>query len=141
VVPVSSGLSHIAMSVPSGTLTDDYRAELLDFYGRHFAWREVESLRLPDRLTIAVGGHTYVNIRERSESMAYLGYEHFGLLVESPEEAERIWANLAGDDRDLNLEPLMRMDQGYRSFRFRYLMPLAVEVQFIPLAADVQSLP
>lgn len=47
---VSSGLSHIAMSVPAGTLTDEYRTELLDFYGRHFGWREVESLRLPDRL-------------------------------------------------------------------------------------------
>jgi hypothetical protein len=129
------------MSVPAGTLTAEYRAELLDFYGRHFGWREVESLRLPDRLTMAVGGRTYVNIRERSESMTCLGYEHFGLVVESPEDADRIWADLAGDDRDLHLEPLASGDEGYRSFRFRYLMPLAVEVQFIPPAADVQSLP
>ena len=91
-MPVSSGLSHIAMSVPAGTLTDEYRTELLDFYGRHFGWREVESLRLPDRLTMSVGGRTYVNIRERPESMTCLGYEHFGLLVESPEDADRIWA-------------------------------------------------
>jgi hypothetical protein len=137
----SSGLSHIAMSVPAGTLTDKYRAELLDFYGRHFRWREIESLRLEDRLTLSVGGRTYVNIRERSESATYHGYEHFGLLVESPEDADRIWASLASDDRDLHLGPLARGDEGYRSFRFRYLMPLAVEVQFIPPAADVQFLP
>jgi hypothetical protein len=129
------------MSVPVGTLTDEYRAELLDFYGRYFGWREIESLRLPDRLTMHVGGRTYVNIRERAESMTCLGYEHFGLVVESPEDADRIWANLDGDDRDLHLEPLASGDEGYRSFRFRYLMPLAVEVQFIPPAADVQSLP
>jgi len=140
-MPVSSGLSHIAMSVPVGTLTDEYRAELLDFYGRHFGWREIESLRLPDRLTMHVGGRDYVNIRERPESMTCLGYEHFGLLVESPEDADRIWANLDSDDRDLHLEPLASGDEGYRSFRFRYLMPLAVEVQSIPPAADVQSLP
>ena len=140
-MPASSGLSHIAMSVPVGTLTDEYRAELLKFYARHFGWREVESLRLPDRLTMSVGGRTYVNIRERPESATYQGYEHFGLLVESPDDVDRIWASLAADDRDLHLEPLARGDEGYRSFRFRYLMPLAVEVQFIPPAADVQSLP
>ena len=139
-MPVSIGLSHIAMSVRAGTLTDEYRNELLDFYGRHFGWREVESLRLPDRLTISVGGRTYINIRERPESMTCLGYEHFGLLVESPEDADRIWADLAGDDRDVHLEPLSTGDEGYRSFRFRYLMPLAVEVQFLPPAADVQLL-
>jgi len=138
---VSSGLSHIAMSVPAGTLTDAYRTELLDFYGRHFGWREIESLRLPDRLTMAVGGRTYINIRERPESMTCLGYEHFGLLVESPEDADRIWAILSGDDRELHLEPLSSGDEGYRSFRFRYLMPLAVEVQFLPPTADVQLLP
>jgi catechol 2,3-dioxygenase-like lactoylglutathione lyase family enzyme len=140
-MPVSIGLSHVAMSVPAGTLTDGYRADLSDFYGRHFGWREVESLRLPDRLTMSAGGRTYVNIRERSESMTCLGYEHLGLLVESPEDVDRIWADLAGDDRDVHLEPLASGDEGYRSFRFRYLMPLAVEVQFIPLAVDVQLLP
>jgi len=136
-----SGLSHVAMSVPVGTLSDEYRTELLDFYGRHFGWREIESLRLPDRLTIAVGGRTYVNIRERPESMTCSGYEHVGLFVESPEEADRVWDSLSGDGRDIHLEPLTSGDEGYRSFRFRHLLPLAVEVQFIPLAASVESLP
>ena len=31
-----------------------------------------------------------------------------------------------------DLEPLNRGDDGYRSFRFRYLLPLTVEVQYIP---------
>ena len=30
---VPTGLSHVAMSVPAATLTDDYRTELLEFYG------------------------------------------------------------------------------------------------------------
>jgi hypothetical protein len=48
-MPLSSGLSHVALSVPAGTLTDDYRARLLDFYGRRLGWREMEALRRPDR--------------------------------------------------------------------------------------------
>jgi len=129
-VPI--GLNHIAMSVPSGTLTPEYRAQLLEFYGKLFGWRELDSLRLPDRLTIAVGGHCYVNLRERSASMVCSGYEHFGIVVGSTDEAEELWAVLHRDARDVHLEPLTRGEDGYRSFRFRYLIPLAVEVQFFP---------
>jgi hypothetical protein len=120
------------MSVPLGTLTDGYRSELLGLYGRLFDWSEIESLRLPDRLTISVGQHSYLNVRERSDPMICSGYEHFGIVVASTEEAERIWNVLDRDPRQVNLESLSTGDDGYRSFRFRYLLPLTVEVQFIP---------
>jgi hypothetical protein len=128
----SRGLSHVAMSVPPGTLTDDYRARVLDFYGEFFGWTEIELLRTPDRMTLAVGRRCYVNLRERASSMTCHGYEHVGLLVESPEAAEAAWENLDRDPRELELEPIDRGDDGYRSFRFRYLLPLAIEVQFLP---------
>jgi len=125
---VRTGLSHVAMSVPEGTLTDAFRAELLAFYGDLLGWREIESLRRPDRLTISVGASTYLNVRERSDPMVCFGYEHFGIVVESSEEAERLWTRLDADPRDMNLEPL-HGDGGLTTFRFRYLLPLAVEVQ------------
>lgn len=131
----SKGLSHIAMSVAEGTLTDEFRAELLGFYGDYFGWNEIEQLRLPDRLTMAVGRDCYVNIRERPESMICNGYEHFGLLVGSPEEADELWTRLDSEKREVNLESMSSRDDGYRTFRFRYLMPMAVEVQFLPSAA------
>ena len=131
-MPKSRGLSHIAMSVPIGTLTDRYRDELLAFYGEHFGWSEIESLRLPDRLTIAVGRGNYVNVRERAQPMVCEGYEHFGLLLRSPEDVEEVWTALDSDARDVQIEPLDRGDDGYRTFRFRYLLPLTVEVQFLP---------
>jgi hypothetical protein len=131
-VPKSRGLSHVAMSVPEGTLSDAYREKLLAFYGEHFGWTEIESLRRPDRLTIAIGGGNYVNVRERAESMVSTGYEHFGLLVRSPEDADDAWAALERDDRTESLEPIDKGDDGYRNFRFQYLLPLTVEVQFLP---------
>ena len=124
-----TGLSHVAMSVPAGTLTDDYRTELLEFYGNLLGWREMQSLRRPDRLTISVGTHAYVNVRERPEAMVCFGYEHLGIVVASPEEAERLWNELDADERDVHLEPLSSDDRGLTTFRFRYLLPLAVEVQ------------
>lgn len=131
-MPKSRGLSHIAMSVPTGTLTDGFRHDLLAFYGEHFGWTEIESLRLPDRLTIAVGGGNYVNLRERAEPMVCDGYEHFGLLLRSPDDVEEVWTALRADGRDVQVEPLDRGEDGYRNFRFRYVLPLTVEVQFLP---------
>ena len=61
--------------------------------------------------------------------MVCCGYEHFGIVVASTEEAEQLWKSLDADERDVNLEPLSSGDHGLTTFRFRYLLPLAVEVQ------------
>jgi hypothetical protein len=127
---LSSGLSHVAMSVPEGTLTEGYRTRLLEFYGRTLGWSEMESLRLPDRLTVAVGRTCYINIRERPESMVTHGYEHFGVVVPSAEALQQLWDDLANEDGDIELEPFSVTDKGEGSFRFRHFLPMAVEAQF-----------
>ena len=83
----SRGLAEIAMSVPPGTLTDDFCAEILAFYGELLEWSEVAALRGPDQFTLHVGRRTFLNLRERADSMTYHGYEHVGVLVESAEIA------------------------------------------------------
>jgi catechol-2,3-dioxygenase len=123
-------LSHVAMSVPEGTLTDAYRADLLEFYGRMLGWQELESFRRPDRLTIAVGALSYINLRERPDSMVTHGYEHIGTLVESAERLAQLWSAFANEHVEVHLEPFTPNERGEGSFRFRYLLPLAVEVQF-----------
>ena len=119
------------MSVPEGTLTDAWREQVLDFYGRCFGWHELAELRLPDRLTIGVGA-SYINVRERSDAPAYNGYEHFGVVVASADAAREIWAAAKEADVDAELEPLTEGDDGFVSFRVRYLLPLTVEVQYFP---------
>jgi hypothetical protein len=130
---VPAGISHVAMSVPEGTLTDGFRTELVDFYGRLLGWEEIESLRRPDRLTLSVGvPFTYVNVRERAEVMVCHGYEHVGIMVGSAAEFRRIWDDLAALDADVELEPFPYRADGGGSFRFRHLLPMAIEVQFFP---------
>jgi len=127
----SQALSHVAMSVPPGTLTDEWRMQVLDFYGELFGWKELDKLRLPDRLTIAVGS-SYINVRERDDAPAYNGYEHFGVVFESADEVRRIWDRANQSDADLTLERLSEPLDGFLSFRLRYLLPLTVEVQYFP---------
>jgi catechol 2,3-dioxygenase-like lactoylglutathione lyase family enzyme len=131
-MPMPTGLNHVAMSVPPGCLTPEFRAEIVDFYRGLLGWHELDELALADRLTLAVGRHSYVNIRERSDPMTCDGYEHFGIVVASGEEVERLWGVLDAETREVNLEPLGSGADGYRAFRFRYLLPLAVEVQYFP---------
>ena len=120
------------MSVPAGTLSDRYRAAVLEFYGELFGWTEIEALRLPDRLTILVGSSDYLNVREQPSPMTCSGYEHFGVVVTSADEADALWDRLNADERDLHLEPNTKGADGFRSYKFRYLLPLAVEVQAFP---------
>src|SRR4051812_1552877 len=131
----SRGLSHIAMSVPLGTLTDDHRATLKVFYGGLLGWREIEALRLPDRLTFDVGRSCYVNIRERPEPMVTAGYELFGIVLASAAEVEDLWNHIDAEGAEV-LEPVTTGNDGYKSFFFRHLLPLAVEVQFFPSTVD-----
>jgi NADP-dependent 3-hydroxy acid dehydrogenase YdfG len=48
-----------------------FRAEVTSFYGGLFGWAEIESLRLPDRITLAAGSRAYVHIRERAAPMVW----------------------------------------------------------------------
>ncbi len=128
----SNSLSHVAMSVPPGTLTDEYRRNVLDFYGAILGWREMDQLRLPDRMTIAVGPSSYVNLRERDDDAAtYRGYDHFGVLVGSEDELRRLWDELSNNHPEVTLRAISGTG-GALTFRLQHLLPLAVEVQFFP---------
>ena len=125
----SRALTHVAMSVPAGTLTDEYRARVLEFYGELLGWREIEQLRRPDRMTIAVGRDSYVNLRERADDAAtYRGYDHFGVLVDSEEQLRTMWADLDRSHPEVDLDEISGTG-GTLTFRMRHLLPQAIEVQ------------
>ena len=117
------------MSVPPGTLTDDYRRAVLDFYGEILGWREIDQLRLSDRMTIAVGKNCYVNLRERDDAATYHGYDHVGVLVRSEDDLRQLWDELDQHHPEVTLRPISQTGAAL-TFRMQHLIPLAVEVQF-----------
>ena len=120
-------LNHVAMSVPHGSLTDEFRAEVNEFYGELLGWHEVDALRLPDRMTITVGQGTYINVRERDDAMQATGYEHFGVVVSTAEELEEVREAVIA--RGIVASEIEAVAGRVLSFRFHHLLPLAVEVQ------------
>jgi hypothetical protein len=118
------------MSVPRGALTPEHRAAMLDFYAELFGWRELQSLSNADRLTIAVGPTAYINVREADAPMAPGAYEHFGVLVASAEDVHALHAK--AQRLGAVPSPVEEPIEGHPTFRFEHLLPMAIEVQFIP---------
>ena len=57
---------------------------------------------------------------------------HFGVILRSAPDLEQLWSDLAATELDIELEALSTDSNGEGSFRFRYLLPMAVESQFTP---------
>jgi hypothetical protein len=91
----------------------------------------MERFRAPDRLTLALGRFSYVNIRERANAMTVSGYEHVGVRVSSLEQLRQL-ANAIVEAGVDEVEPVEELPGGSASFRFRHLLPLAIEVQYFP---------
>ena len=130
----TKALTHVAMAVPRGTLTPTFRSEVLAFYGGVFGWREMAGLSSGERLTIAVARHAYLNVRETETASEQLAYEHFGVLVDSEESVAGLWEEVRA--RGADPEAIERPVDGYPSFRFRHLLPMAIEVQYFPIAEN-----
>ena len=118
------------MGVPAGHLSDNFRAAVRDFYGPLFGWEEIDSLSQPDRFALTAGGQCYLNIREVPDPIRGGGYEHFGVTLSTPEEVEAVRTQVL--EAGIDATELLAGPDGFRSFRFRHLLPLAVEVQHFP---------
>ena len=132
----TQALTHVAMAVPRGTLTPAFRDEVLSFYGAVFGWREMDGLSTAERLTVAVAPQAYINVRE-TDAAEHLAYEHFGVLVTSADSVASLWE--AVRERGVDAEPIERPVNGFPSFRFRHLLPMAIEVQYFPDADRTQA--
>lgn len=119
----TEAITHVAMSVPAGTLTDAFCEEVLGFYGEVFGWKSMDAFRQPDRLTIAVAPRAYINLRERDD-FATIAYEHFGVMVASKEALSELRDAVASRGVPIEDSPESQL------FRFKHLLPMAIEVQY-----------
>jgi hypothetical protein len=93
-------LNHMAMTVPFGTITPEWIADLKAFYGGIFGW-DVAVVRtgtdpsLPVHhlyLQLEPSGQQYLYIGEGAHPMDPAGIDHLGIIVESQHEVEALFA-------------------------------------------------
>jgi hypothetical protein len=130
--------NHMEMTLPKGTVTDEFKADLESFYGGVFGWeiKPTKVLDLEATLLLPDDGQ-FILIAEATKYMQSPGLDHLGLLMESRDEVdemlERCQRFQEKDDRcrihnfkDLVVGPIVT-----RAFYVRYLLPIWFDVQVI----------
>lgn len=143
--------NHVALSVPSGSLDERGRGELLDFFGEVFGWTEMPTLT-EDRKRLVLRAHSneqFVFLIAADAPMRSAEMDHFGLSVRSTDEFDGLLERARRyRERDADVRLVEPQVEDYKvlklhSFYVGYRLPLMVEVQCYEWAEGVgpQSLP
>jgi hypothetical protein len=150
-------LSHCAMSVPMGTITDEFRRDIQAVYGdifgfavtgtelrRHDEYQDVRVLSL----FLDEGMQNYLVVMEFGTPMTVQGPEHLGLDIASGEEIDEMYGRCVRfaehDPRMWVAEvPLHTLDDDWsrldswtlpairrRGFNLKYLLPLSWDIRY-----------
>jgi hypothetical protein len=130
--------NHMELTLPRGTLTPEYRAEIDAFYGDVFGWTFLD--------TPIVGqlGHLcrideddFILLLESDTPMSSLGYDHLGILLPTREEVDDTLAKIktwqAKDDR-IRIKEYTDLHTGnviVHAFYVRHLLPIWFDIQVI----------
>ncbi len=130
--------NHVAMSVASELLQPTGRAELVDFYGDVFGWRELPTETV-DGKKLVFGVHTieqFVFLIADDPPMTCPRLDHYGLSVGSEAELNVVLdaarRRRLQDDR-VDIIDKETTDHGMlaiTSIYVRFLLPMMVEVQW-----------
>jgi len=127
--------SHVAVTVPRSCLQGAPRARLLQFYERVFGWSENERLGIAgERIFVrAPTDRQYLTVRASDAPMKTSGYEHLGVLVDTPEDVRTLHERASAEaarDTEVEVGDVRVLYGGHlHTFRVRYLLPLTIEVQ------------
>lgn len=124
------------MTVPRALFESECHRKLLRFYEGVFGWSENRGLTIPgERLVLRSPTVTqFLTIRASDEPMQTSGYEHLGIAVPTAAAARELFdraSRWASRDPEVEIGELKVGYEGrVHTFRVRYLLPLAIEVQF-----------
>jgi hypothetical protein len=134
--------NHMELSFPHGTLTKEFREEVDAFYCDVLGW---------DALDTEVVGQSchllrpddgqFILLAEGKEPMSSPGYDHLGLLMETPEEVDAVLAEchrFAEKDARMRIkeyEDLKGPTITVHAFYVKYLLPIWFDVQSMQWSA------
>jgi len=128
--------NHMELTLPRGTLTREFRAEVDAFYGGVFGWKGLDTevvgqlchLLLPDP-------DHFILLAESDTPLSSPGYDHLGLLQDTREEVDRLLEECeryAEKDERVSIiryEDLVYSELTVHAFYVKYLLPVYFDVQ------------
>ena len=133
--------NHVAMSVPSASLDEQGRADIVRFYEEVFGWEEVLQMTEDGKRLVlsAYRFGQFVFLIADEPHMTGPRMDHFGLEVDTIEDLEGMLARAkAYRDKDDRVDVIDIQAESYgpvtiTSFYVGYLLPMMVEVQHFTL--------
>lgn len=128
--------NHMELTFARGTLTEEFRAEVADFYGGVFGWAaSTVQVVGQDCLYLHVDDGQFILCAETDNPIQSPSYDHLGLLMDTREEVDAalaaIKARAATDDRIRlkEYEDLVMERVTVHAFYVKYLLPIYFDVQ------------
>ena len=130
--------NHMELTLPLGTLTDDYRAEVREFYGDVFGWTAIDTQILKQTallLSTDPATSQFILLAEHKEPMSPPPFDHLGLLFDTREEVDTALAKCeAWQEKDPRVEikrynDLVMPTVTVHAFYVRHLLPIHLDVQ------------
>jgi len=128
--------NHMELTFPRGTLTEEFRGEVADFYGGVFGW-EASTVQVvgQDCLYLHVDEGQFILCAETDNPIQSPRYDHLGLLMDTRAEVDAALATIkdraASDDRIRlkEYEDLVMERVTVHAFYVKYLLPIYFDVQ------------
>ncbi|MEW6269344.1 MAG: VOC family protein [Thermodesulfobacteriota bacterium] len=128
--------NHMELTLPPGTLTPEFRAEVDEFYGSVFGFRGVDT-EVVGQLThvLLTGEGQFILLAEGEKHLHSPGYDHLGFLHDTRAEVDELLARCERHrERDHRVqikkyEDLVVGDLTVHAFYVRHLLPIWFDVQ------------
>jgi hypothetical protein len=141
--------NHVAMSLPAELLDEQHRREITRFYDEVFGWKELPMLT-EDRHRLVLSCYTYeqfVFLIAEDTPMTCARLDHYGISVATEAELDEMLDRAKAfkkEDDGVDIIDKAVEDHGVlaiTNFYVRYLLPLAVEVQWWDFKQEQEAEP
>ena len=132
--------NHMELTLPKGTFTDEWRADVESFYSGVLGW-EILSHQLGklDTILLRPDDGQFILIAQAEKHLASPGMDHLGLLLDTREEVDHLLDMCRRfaekDDRmqivDYTEKDLVTGNVTVHAFYVKYLLPLYFDIQVI----------
>ncbi|MBM3661184.1 MAG: hypothetical protein FJW95_17005 [Actinobacteria bacterium] len=137
--------NHMELTLPRGTLTDEFRSQVADFYGGVFGWAaSTVQVVGQDCLYLHVDEGQFILCAEVDNPIQSPSYDHLGLLMDTRAEVDaaldEIKSRAATDDRIRikEYEDLVMERVTVHAFYVKHLLPIYFDVQCLEYKAGTE---
>jgi hypothetical protein len=138
--------NHMELTVPRGTLTTERRGELTAFYGDVLGWQTMDVQIVGGNQFLMRPDETqFILVAEHDKPMDAPGYDHLGLLCETPDEVDEVleqcrrWQEKDDRMRLKVYDDLVTGNVVVHAFYVKYLLPIWFDVQSITRREDAPA--